>query len=72
MRPVRNRTTGALVLLLLLAGFPLLGALPNQLAAVRVAGLSLLWWYGGVAAPLAIWLAAVIWIPGSGAGPGRE
>ena len=72
MRAVTNRAKSALVLLLLLAGFPLLGALPNQLAAVRVAGLSLLWWYGGVAAPLAAWLAAVIWIPGSGSGPGRE
>lgn len=70
MRAVTNRTTGALVLLLLLAGFPLLGALPNQLAAVRVAGLSLLWWYGGVAAPLAAWLVAVIWIPASGSRPG--
>ncbi len=72
MRAVTNRTKGALVLLLLLAGFPLLSTLPNQLAAVRVAGLSLLWWYGGVAAPVAAWLTAVIWIPGPGSGPGRQ
>ena len=52
MRPVTTRTTGVVLLALLLAGFLLLGALPNQAAAIRVAGLSLLWWYGGVLAPV--------------------
>jgi hypothetical protein len=51
MRPVTTRTTGIALLVLLLAGFLLLGALPNQVASIRVAGLSLLWWYGGVLAP---------------------
>ncbi len=41
------------VLLVLLAGFPILAALPNDAGAVRVAGLSLLWWYGGLVAPVA-------------------
>jgi len=46
---VTTRTTGVVLLALLLAGFLLIGALPNQAAAIRVAGLSLLWWYGGCA-----------------------
>ena len=53
MRPVTTRTTGVVLLALLLAGFLLLGALPNQVADIRVGGLSLLWWYGGVLAPVA-------------------
>lgn len=69
MRAVTNRTKGVLVLLLLLAGFPLIGALPHQLGAIRVGGLSLLWWYGGIAAPLAAWLVAVAWLSGSRPGP---
>ncbi len=73
MRAVTNRAKGVLVLLLLLAGFPLIGALPHQLGAIRVAGLSLLWWYGGIAAPLAAWIVAVAWLsgpqPGSFDGP---
>lgn len=40
------------LLLLLLAGFPAAAALPNDAASVRVAGMSLLWWYGGVVAPV--------------------
>lgn len=69
MRAVTNRTKGVLVLFLLLAGFPMIGALPHQLGAIRVGGLSLLWWYGGIAAPLAAWLAAVAWLSGSRPGP---
>jgi hypothetical protein len=65
MRAVTNRAKGVLTLLLLLAGFPLIGALPHQLGAIRVAGLSLLWWYGGVAAPIAAWIIAVAWLSGS-------
>lgn len=40
------------VLLLLLAGFPVAAALPNDAASVRVAGMSILWWYGGIVAPV--------------------
>ncbi|HET8576301.1 MAG TPA: hypothetical protein VFO18_04335 [Methylomirabilota bacterium] len=65
-----NRTKGVLVLVLLLAGFPLIAALPYQIGAIRLAGLSLLWWYGGVAAPLAAWLVAVVCL--SGSQPGRH
>ncbi|MGH7415490.1 MAG: hypothetical protein ACREKJ_14940 [Candidatus Rokuibacteriota bacterium] len=57
-----TRTTGVVVLALLLAGFLLLGALPNQAADVRVAGLSLLWWYGGVLAPVMAVLVAIRWL----------
>jgi hypothetical protein len=59
MRSVTNRSRGVVVLLVLLAGFPLIGALPHQIGAIRVGGLSLLWWYGGVVAPVAAWLVAV-------------
>ena len=62
MRPVTTRTTGVVLLALLLAGFLLLGALPNQVAAIRVAGLSLLWWYGGVLAPVLAMLVAIRWL----------
>ncbi len=63
MRTVTNRTTAALLLLLLLVSFPLLAALPNQLAAVRLAGVALIWWYGGVVAPCLGALIAVAWLP---------
>jgi len=62
MRPVTTRTTGVVLLALLLAGFLLLGALPNQVAAIRVAGLSLLWWYGGVLAPGLAMIVAIRWL----------
>lgn len=54
----RNRT-GVLLLVLLLAGFLSLAALPNGVAAIRVAGVSMLWWYGGLLAPVLGWIVAV-------------
>jgi len=62
MRPVTTRPTGVVLLTLLLAGFLLLGALPNQVASIRVAGLSLLWWYGGLLAPVMAVLVAIRWL----------
>lgn len=62
MRPVTTRTTGVVLLALLLAGFLLLDALPNQVASIRVGGLSLLWWYGGVLAPGLAALVAIRWL----------
>ena len=58
MRPVTTRTTGVVLLALLLAGFLLLGALPEPGATIRLGGLSLLWWYGGVVAPVLAVLVA--------------
>jgi hypothetical protein len=72
MRPVTTRTIGVVLLALLLAGFFLLGALPNQVASVRVAGLSLLWWYGGVLAPMMAVLVAIRWFAPRPASPPRE
>lgn len=43
---------GLLGLSVILAGLPALVLAPLDLGAVRVAGVSLAWWYGGVAAPL--------------------
>jgi hypothetical protein len=48
------------LLVVLLAGFPLIALLPSEAGNVRVAGLSLLWWYGAVAAPALAWLVAVV------------
>ena len=62
MRPVTHRTAAVVLLLLLLAGFLLLGALPNHVASIRVGGLSLLWWYGGVLAPVVGVLVAIRWL----------
>jgi len=52
-----------LLLLLVLVVFPVIAGLPNQVAAIRLAGLSLLWWYGGVIAPVLAWFIAVAWLP---------
>jgi tetrahydromethanopterin S-methyltransferase subunit B len=48
------------LLLLLLAAYPLIGALPSEAGSIRVAGLSALWWYGAVVAPALAWLVAVV------------
>jgi len=63
MRTVTNRGTAVLLLLLVLVAFPVIVVLPNQVAVIRLAGLSLLWWYGGVIAPVLAWLIAVAWLP---------
>lgn len=43
---------GLLGLLLILAGLPALFLAPLDAGAVRIAGVSLAWWYGGLLAPL--------------------
>jgi len=48
----RRRRTAIAALLVLLAGAPLLALAPAAPGAVRVAGVSLLWWYAGVVGPL--------------------
>jgi len=63
MRTVTNRGMAVLLLLLVLVVFPVIAALPNQVATIRLAGLSVLWWYGGVIAPVLAWLIAVAWLP---------
>jgi hypothetical protein len=55
----------AFLLLVLLVVFPAIAVLPNQEAGVRLAGLSLLWWYGGVLAPLLGGLIAIALAPSS-------
>ncbi|TMQ17667.1 MAG: hypothetical protein E6K82_20975 [Candidatus Rokuibacteriota bacterium] len=47
-----GRRTGIIALLVLLAVAPLLALAPAAPGAVRLAGVSLLWWYVGVVAPL--------------------
>ena len=65
MRPVSTRSTGVALLWLLLAGFLVIGALPNQTASIRLGGLSLLWWYGGLLAPALGTLVAIRWLADS-------
>jgi len=54
------RLARPVLLFVLLAGFPLIALLPLEAGSIRVAGLSLLWWYGAVAAPALAWLVAVV------------
>jgi hypothetical protein len=54
------RLARPVLLVVLLAGFPLIALLPSEAGNIRVAGLSLLWWYGAVAAPVLAWLVAVV------------
>lgn len=64
----RRAALGALTLAGLLAGFLLLARLPLDPTAVRVGGVSLLWWYGGVAAPVLGWAVAIWACPGARTG----
>ena len=49
----RGRRMGIAALLVLLAVALLLALAPAAPGAVRLAGVSVLWWYAGLAAPLA-------------------
>jgi hypothetical protein len=71
-RAVSDRIAGVVLLALLLVGFLVLSALPNQVASVRVGGLSLLWWYGGLLAPVIGVLVAMRWLAGALPGPTRD
>lgn len=46
-----GRRVGIVTIVLLLVGAVVLGVLPFGAGAVRVGGLSLLWWYAAVLAP---------------------
>ncbi len=72
MRTVTTRAVGSALLLLLLAGLLLLGALPNRLASIRFGGLPLLWWYGGVLAPALAVVVAIRWLGDPPAPPRPE
>jgi hypothetical protein len=64
MPKVITPAKGAVLVLVLLAGFPLIAVLPNQVGAIRLAGPSLLWWYGGLVAPVLAALIAAASAPG--------
>jgi hypothetical protein len=55
----RGRRRAIVVLIVLLAGAPLLALAPAAPGAVRIAGVSLLWWYVGAAAPLVATAVAI-------------
>jgi len=56
----RGRRLGIAALLVLLAVAPVLALAPAAPGAVRIAGVSLLWWYAALAAPLAATSLAVV------------
>jgi hypothetical protein len=58
MSETRRRAIVALLMLLVLA--PMLALAPSAPGAVRLAGVSLLWWYAGLVAPLAATAIAVM------------
>jgi membrane protein implicated in regulation of membrane protease activity len=49
-----------LALALILALFPALVLAPFELGAIRIAGVSLAWWYGGAVAPLLVLVLVVL------------
>jgi hypothetical protein len=57
MPAARRRRIGMLVLSFMLVPLLLLALLPGAPGAVRVAGVSLAWWYAGLVAPA---IAAVV------------
>jgi hypothetical protein len=61
----RRRCAAIVALLVLLVGAPLLALAPAAPGAVRLAGVSLLWWYAGVVAPvLATGIAIAVLVRG--------
>ena len=60
MSVARGRRTGIVALLVLLAAAPLLALAPAAPGAVRLAGVSLLWWYAGLVAPLLATTLAIV------------
>jgi hypothetical protein len=56
----RRAAAGASILIALLAGLLVLSLLPSDPGAIRIARISLRWWYGGLAAPL-VALVVAIW-----------
>jgi hypothetical protein len=62
MSGARGRRTAIALLLVLLAGAWLLAVAPAAPGAVRVGGVSLLWWYAGGAAPLAATAIAIAFL----------
>jgi len=54
------RRFGIVSLLVLLAAGIVLAALPRDLAALRVAGVGVLWWYGALVAPVVGALVALV------------
>ena len=65
IRVVMTRSVAAILLLVVLAVSLVIAALPHQIGAIRVAGLSVLWWFAGLIAPLLAAVIAIAWLPGS-------
>ena len=72
MRAVANPGAAALLLFLLLVSGPLVALLPGDIGAIRLAGVSLLWWYEGVVVPGAAVIVALVWLPDRAVAPPAE
>ena len=59
MSAARGRRGAIAALLVLLAGAVALALAPAAPGAVRVAGVSLLWWYVGAVAPVTVTVIAI-------------
>lgn len=62
MSAARGRRTAIGLLLVLLAAAVVIALGPAAPGAVRVGGVSVLWWYVGVLAPLAATVVAIAWL----------
>jgi hypothetical protein len=56
----RRRRAAIVVLLVLLLGAPLLALAPASPGAVRIGGVSLLWWYAGLVGPVLASAVAIV------------
>jgi hypothetical protein len=56
----RGRRIAVVVLVLILLFLPLATVLPGVPAGVRIAGITLLWWYAALVGPLAAAVAVVL------------
>ena len=72
MRAVANPGAAALLLFLLLVSGPLVALVPGDVGAIRLGGVSLLWWYEGVVVPGAAVIVALVWLPDRAVAPPAE
>ena len=68
----RARRIAVVVLVLILAVPPLAAVLPGSPASVRVAGVTLLWWYAACVGPLAAVAVSVLSAGAHVAGPRKK
>lgn len=63
---------GLIGLVLVLAGLPVLFLAPLEVGAIRIGGVSLAWWYGGVVAPVLAFVLSLASLRASSDDSGRS